>query len=611
MHPQIKDVWARISARSKRTRAAYDDKIARAAAAADTLSCGNLAHACAACQPDEKQIILAGRAVNIGIVTAYNDMLSAHQPFEHFPPLIRRAAKQAGATAQVAGGVPAMCDGVTQGQTGMELSLFSRDVISMAAAVALSHNTFSAAMFLGVCDKIVPGMLTAAACFGHLPAMFAPAGPMPSGLSNAEKAHVREQYAAGKIGRDKLLEAEVASYHSPGTCTFYGTANTNQMMLELLGMQLPGTSFVNPNTPLRDALTAAAVRTLCGNVKKGITTADILTPAAFVNAIVGVLASGGSTNHTMHLPAVARACGVLLEWDDFADLSQITPLLCRLYPNGKADVNHFHAAGGMSFFVGELLAAGLLVNDVKTVVGDGLAAYTREPLLGGDGDNAVIWRDGCRQTLDSAVARPVAEPFAAQGGLVVVRGNLGRSIVKVSALPSHITSITAPARVFDSQDAMMRAFYDGALKDDCVCVVRFQGPRANGMPELHKLTPLLATLQDAGKKVALITDGRMSGASGKVPAAIHLTPEAANGGALAKLRDGDRICLDLAANTLNVLMSDDEWRTRQPAPAALSANNDGCGRELFSWMRQLATAADVGGGTLFSDNVNTADNTDQ
>ena len=596
-HPTVKKVLARIVARSAATRHAYLAKINRAREETPPLSCGNLAHSCAACAPGEKRIILAGSTPNIGIVTAYNDMLSAHQPFEQFPRQIKAAAAKNRATAQVAGGVPAMCDGVTQGQTGMELSLFSRDVIAMAAAVALSHNTFSAAMFLGVCDKIVPGLIIAAASFGHLPVIFAPAGPMPSGLSNKEKARVRELFATGKVGREELLAAETASYHSPGTCTFYGTANTNQMMLEIMGLQVPGTSFVNPNTPLRDALTEAAVEALCRNVAESRDAAQVLSEAAFVNAMVGVLASGGSTNHTLHLPAMARACGVLLKWEDFADLSDCVPLLCRLYPNGSADVNHFHAAGGMAFFVRELVDAGLLLEEVQTIAGEGLRAYTQEAVLAENG--AAIWRDGAVKSLDENVVRGVTAPFSAAGGLSVLGGNLGRAVIKVSAVPEHIKKVQAPARVFNSQREMMDAFAAGTMRQDMVCVIRYQGARANGMPELHKLTPLLSTLQDDGFAVALVTDGRMSGASGKVPAAIHLSPEAAAGGMLARVQDGDVICLDLKNNTLNVLADDDEWMRRTPATVDLRGNRSGCGRELFGWMRHLAGGADTTDTALF------------
>ena len=596
-HPTVKKVLARIVARSAATRHAYLAKINRAREETPPLSCGNLAHSCAACAPGEKQIILAGSTPNIGIVTAYNDMLSAHQPFEQFPRQIKAAAAKNRATAQVAGGVPAMCDGVTQGQTGMELSLFSRDVIAMAATVALSHNTFSAAMFLGVCDKIVPGLIIAAASFGHLPVIFAPAGPMPSGLSNKEKARVRELFATGKVGREELLAAETASYHSPGTCTFYGTANTNQMMLEIMGLQVPGTSFVNPNTPLRDALTAAAVAALCRNVAESRDAAQVLSEAAFVNAMVGVLASGGSTNHTLHLPAMARACGVLLKWEDFADLSDCVPLLCRLYPNGSADVNHFHAAGGMAFFVRELVDAGLLLEEVQTIAGEGLRAYTQEAVLAENGE--AIWRDGAVKSLDENVVRGVATPFSAAGGLSVLGGNLGRAVIKVSAVPEHIKKVQAPARVFNSQREMMDAFAAGTMRQDMVCVIRYQGARANGMPELHKLTPLLSTLQDDGFAVALVTDGRMSGASGKVPAAIHLSPEAAAGGMLARVQDGDIICLDLKNNTLNVLADDDAWMRRTPATVDLRGNRSGCGRELFGWMRHLAGGADTTDNALF------------
>ena len=596
-HPTVKKVLARIVARSAATRHAYLAKINRAREETPPLSCGNLAHSCAACAPGEKRIILAGSTPNIGIVTAYNDMLSAHQPFEQFPRQIKAAAAKNRATAQVAGGVPAMCDGVTQGQTGMELSLFSRDVIAMAATVALSHNTFSAAMFLGVCDKIVPGLIIAAASFGHLPVIFAPAGPMPSGISNKEKARVRELFATGKVGREELLAAETASYHSPGTCTFYGTANTNQMMLEIMGLQVPGTSFVNPNTPLRDALTEAAVEALCRNVAESRDAAQVLSEAAFVNAMVGVLASGGSTNHTLHLPAMARACGVLLKWEDFAELSDCVPLLCRLYPNGSADVNHFHAAGGMAFFVRELVDAGLLLEEVQTIAGEGLRAYTQEAVLAENG--TAIWRDGAMKSLDENVVRGVAAPFSAAGGLSVLGGNLGRAVIKVSAVPEHIKKVQAPARVFNSQREMMDAFAAGTMRQDMVCVIRYQGARANGMPELHKLTPLLSTLQDDGFAVALVTDGRMSGASGKVPAAIHLSPEAAAGGMLARVQDGDIICLDLKNNTLNVLADDDAWMRRTPATVDLRGNRSGCGRELFGWMRHLAGGADTTDNALF------------
>ena len=493
MNPVVEQTLARIEARSAKTRAAYLDRVARArdsAAGRGGLSCGNLAHACAAAPAADKRIFLAAEAPNIGVVTAYNDMLSAHRPFESFPSLIRETARRCGATAQVAGGVPAMCDGVTQGRAGMELSLFSRDVVAMAAAVALSHDAFSAVIFLGVCDKIAPGMAIAAAAFGHLPVVFAPAGPMPSGLDNAEKARVRERHAAGEVGREALLAAETASYHAPGTCTFYGTANTNQMMLELMGLQLPGASFVNPGTPLRAALTRAAVRRLCGDMRIGdsadsqepaATAATALSAGAFVNAIVGVLASGGSTNHTIHLPAMARACGVVLEWDDFAALSRVAPLLCRLYPNGRADVNHFQAAGGMAFLIGELRAAGLLVEDVRTVAGRGLAAYELAPFLDSDGE--AHWRSGARESLAVDVLRPAQNPFSTQGGLKVLRGNLGESIIKVSALPARIKAVEAPARIFHSQGEMMRAFFDGELKNDVVCVIRFQGPRANACPK--------------------------------------------------------------------------------------------------------------------------------
>ena len=521
-------------------------------------------------------------------------MLSAHQPFEGFPALIREAARQAGGTAQVAGGVPAMCDGVTQGQPGMELSLFSRDVIALAAGVALSHNCFDAAIFLGVCDKIVPGLAIAAATFGHIPAIFAPAGPMTSGLPNDEKAAVRQRFARGEIGRDELMAAEMASYHGAGTCTFYGTANSNQMLMEFMGLHLPGASFVNPGTPLREALTRAAARraleiTATGNSYTPVSA--VLDERAFVNGMVGLHATGGSTNLTLHLVAMARAAGVLIDWSDMAELSAVTPLMARVYPNGLADVNHFHAAGGLGFMIGELLEAGLLHGDVRTVAGDGLARYTLEPVLGDDG---LAWREGAHTSLNDRILRPAADPFQRTGGLAVLCGNLGQAVIKTSAVkPAHHV-IEAPARVFQDQEEIKAAFRNGELERDFICVLRFQGPQANGMPELHSLTPVLSVLQDRGFRVALLTDGRMSGASGKVPAAIHVTPEAAVGGAIARVRDGDMLRLDAAAGRLDVLGDPAEFAGRAPAQADLSANACGIGRELFAAFRRNVGPAETG-----------------
>jgi len=594
LHPAIAEVTDRIRRRSEAARAAYLDKIDRAADAGPArahLSCGNQAHAYAATGAD-KAVLAEGRAPNIGIVTAYNDMLSAHQPYEVYPAKLRAAARAAGATAQVAGGVPAMCDGVTQGQTGMELSLFSRDVIALAAGVALSHNTFDAALYLGICDKIVPGLIIAAATFGHIPAVFVPAGPMTSGLPNDEKAKVRQRFAAGEIGRDELMAAEMASYHGPGTCTFYGTANTNQMLMEFMGLHLPGASFVNPGTPLREALTEAAVKraaaiTALGNEYRPA--GRVLDEKAFVNGIVGLMATGGSTNLVIHLPAMARAAGVLLELEDFAAISAAVPLMAKVYPNGLADVNHFHAAGGLSFMIGELLAAGLLHDDVRTVAGDGLAAYAAEPKLA---DGALTWAEGPRATANDRILRPAADPFQPTGGLRRLAGTLGEGVIKTSAVVPDRHVIEAPARVFEDQEQVKAAFRAGEFTADAVIVVRFQGPRANGMPELHSLTPILAVLQDRGLRVALVTDGRMSGASGKVPAAIHVAPEAAAGGMLAKLRDGDILRLDAVAGRLDVLT--DGVADRAPLVPDLSANAVGIGRELFEPFRRNVGPATTG-----------------
>ena len=595
LHPVIAAVTDRIRTRSAGPRAAYLDRMARAAEdgpARAHLSCGNQAHAYAAMGGD-KGALAGGRQPNIGIVTAYNDMLSAHQPYEHYPERIRAAARRAGATAQVAGGVPAMCDGVTQGQPGMELSLFSRDVIALSAGVALSHNCYDAALFLGICDKIVPGLIMAAATFGHIPAVFVPAGPMISGLPNDEKSKVRQKFATGEVGRTELMAAEMASYHGPGTCTFYGTANTNQMLMEFMGLHLPGASFVNPGTPLREALTEAAVARAAAITALGndfTPAGEVLDERAFVNGIVGLMATGGSTNLVLHLPAMARAAGILLDLDDFAALSDAVPLMARVYPNGLADVNHFHAAGGLAYMIGHLLDAGLLHEDVRTVAGVGLSRYAREPKLL---DGALSWTDGPRDSLNDKVLRPAADPFQPSGGLKQLAGNLGRGVMKVSAVAPERHVIEAPARIFESQDAVKAAFKRGEFTSDCVVVVRFQGPRANGMPELHSLTPTLAVLQDRGLKVALVTDGRMSGASGKVPAAIHVSPEAAAGGPLARLRDGDLVRVDATAGTIDALVPD--FGARAPVTADLSANRHGIGRELFEVFRTHAGPAETGG----------------
>ena len=595
---RIAAVTDRIVARSTATRGPYLDRMRRLAEDGPRrahLSCGNQAHAYAAMGAD-KDALVAARAPNIGIVTAYNDMLSAHQPFQSYPDQIKAAARRVGATAQVAGGVPAMCDGVTQGQVGMELSLFSRDVIALATGVSLSHNTFDAVLYLGVCDKIVPGLVMAAATFGYLPGLFVPAGPMVSGLPNDEKSKVRQQFATGAVGRDVLMKAEMDSYHGPGTCTFYGTANSNQMLMEFMGLHLPGASFVNPGTPLRAALTDAATAraaaiTALGNAYTPV--CDILDEKTFVNGIVGLMATGGSTNLVIHLVAMARAAGVIIEPSDFADLSAATPLMARVYPNGLADVNHFHAAGGLAYLIGQLLDAGLLHPDTRTVVGHGLAQYAQEPKLDAD---RLTWVAGPDASLNDKILRPARDPFQPQGGLVELVGNLGRAVMKVSAVDPARHVIEAPAAIFDSQSAVKSAFQRGDLNRDVVVVVRFQGPRANGMPELHALTPLLSVLQDRGHKVALVTDGRMSGASGKVPSAIHLAPEALDGGVIGKLLDGDMIRVDAHLGRLEVLTEGVDDRV--PAQPDLSANSHGVGRELFEIFRQNAGPATMGAGVV-------------
>lgn len=598
LHPTVSRVTERIIRRSAESRKIYLERMYKAAGEGTKrahLTCGNQAHAYAA-MGAQKDDLAEGRVPNLGIVTAYNDMLSAHQPFETYPETIRKAAQAAGSTAQVAGGVPAMCDGVTQGQVGMELSLFSRDVIALAAGVALSHNTFDAAAYLGVCDKIVPGLVIAAATFGHIPSIFIPAGPMTSGLPNDQKAKVRQQFAAGEVGRDKLMEAEMASYHGPGTCTFYGTANSNQMLMEFMGLHLPGASFINPGTPLREALTVAATEralsiTALGNDYRPA--GEILDERAFVNGIIGLMATGGSTNLVIHLPAMARAAGVMLDIEDFAELSEVTPLMAKVYPNGLADVNHFHAAGGLAFMIRELLEAGLLHPDTKTVAGDGLELYTQEPKLT---DGALNWDQGPEVTANDKILRPASEAFQATGGLKQLSGNLGRGMMKVSAVAPERHVIEAPARIFEDQASVKAAFQAGEFTSDTVVVVRFQGPAANGMPELHGLTPVLAVLQDRGIKVALVTDGRMSGASGKVPSAIHVTPEAKHGGLLAYLRDGDLVRVDAVKGELEVLT--EGVADRPIATPDLSGNGHGIGREMFEIFRQNVGPATTGAGVV-------------
>ena len=601
LNATVAKVTQRIVERSANRRGEY---LARVDAARESgprrrqLSCGNLAHGFAGCATD-KTALRNVVAPNIAIVTAYNDMLSAHQPYERYPELIRAAARKVGATAQVAGGVPAMCDGVTQGQAGMELSLFSRDVIALSAAVALSHNMFDAALFLGICDKIVPGLLIAALTFGHLPAIFVPGGPMPSGISNDEKAKVRQLYAEGKASREELLESEARSYHAPGTCTFYGTANSNQMLMEIMGLHLPGASFVHPNTPLRDALTEEAAHRVAAMTALGkeyLPVGHVIDERAIINGVVGLHATGGSTNHLLHLIAIARAAGIELRLEDFDELSKIVPLLARIYPNGKADVNHFDAAGGMGFLVAQLLDAGLLHTDVRTVAGSGLDAYRVHATLGPGG--GVVRQPAPPGRRDPDVLRPVADPFRTDGGLRVLHGNIGTAAIKVSAVPEDRWVIEAPAIVFDEQDDVKGAFERGELDRDFVAVVRFQGPRAIGMPELHKLTPALGVLQSRGFRVALVTDGRMSGASGKVPAAIHVTPEAAAGGAIARIRNGDIVRVDAQAGVLEVKVDAVTLQARAPAPENFASHHTGVGRELFGLFRAAVDTADRGASAL-------------
>ena len=601
IQPIIAAVTERIIARSQASRHAYLARLDLARAQSvhrSALSCTNLAHGFAAFPVNDKLKLKQQKAPSVAIVSAYNDMLSAHQPFENFPQVIRDAVRSAGGVAQFAGGTPAMCDGITQGQPGMELSLFSRDAIAMATAVALSHSMFDSAVYLGVCDKIVPGLLIGALHFGHLPALFIPAGPMTSGMSNSEKARVRQLYAQGKLSREELLDAESQAYHGAGTCTFYGTANSNQMLMEVMGLHLPGAAFITPNTPLRTALTAAAAKRAVAITAQG----DAYTPVGrlvdekcIVNAIVALLATGGSTNHTLHLIAIAKAAGIVTDWDDFDQLSSVVPLVARIYPNGEADVNHFHAAGGTGFVIRTLLDAGLLHDDVQTVLGHGLRAHCSEAFL--DGDN-VRWQPAPQASADESVLRAATAPFSSDGGMRLLAGNLGRAVVKVSAVKPQHRIVEAPAIVFDSQEAFMLAYKAGQLDRDFVAVVRFQGPRANGMPELHALTPALANLQDAGRRVALVTDGRMSGASGKVPAAIHVSPEVLGGGPLGRVRNGDLIRLDAETGELQALVPVAEWEARSNATADLAANHVGMGRELFAMFRKVVSAAEEGATTF-------------
>jgi phosphogluconate dehydratase len=594
----IVEVTERIGGRSAAARGEYLERTRKrklVEPARGKLACSNLAHVLAASGEDKPR--LQQPVPNIGIVTAYNDMLSAHQPYENYPEVIRAAARLAGATAQVAGGVPAMCDGVTQGRAGMELSLFSRDIIALATGIALSHEAFDSAMLLGICDKIVPGLFIGAAAFGQLPIIFTPGGPMPSGIANKAKAEVRQRYAEGKATRDELLAVEMGSYHNAGTCTFYGTANSNQMLMELLGLHVPGAAFVNPNTPLRHALTVAATQRAAATTALGrdyLPFVEVIDERSIVNAVVGLMATGGSTNHVIHLVAMARAVGLTITWDDMADISRVTPLLARVYPNGEADVNQFHAAGGMAFVVRELIGAGLAHEDAMTIWGPGLSAYAKEPFLQ---DNKLVWRDAAEKSHDEKILRPASNPFSAEGGLKLLRGNLGRSVIKTSAVDPKFWAITAPARVFESQEALAAALQQG-IEGDFIAVIRGQGPRANGMPELHKLIPALSGLLARGRNVAIVTDGRMSGASGKVPAAIHLTPEAATDGPISRLRDGDIIKLDAAAGVLEVQVDAATLQSREPVKPEMIDVTYGVGRELFTRLRAGSTPADEGASIL-------------
>lgn len=597
MHSVVQSVTDRIIERSKDSRKGYLAALEDAKAKGvhrSALSCGNLAHGFAACKPADKDALRQLTKANIGIVTSFNDMLSAHQPYEDYPKLLKQACEEVGSVAQVAAGVPAMCDGVTQGQPGMELSLLSREVIAMATAVGLSHNMFDGALLLGICDKIVPGLLIGALSFGHLPMMFVPAGPMKSGIPNKEKARIRQKFAQGLIGREELLAAESASYHSAGTCTFYGTANSNQLMLEIMGLQLPGSSFVNPDDPLREALNKMAAKQVCRLTEMGTQytpIGEVVCEKSVVNGIVGILATGGSTNLTMHIVAAARAAGIIVNWDDFSDLSDAVPLLARVYPNGHADINHFHAAGGMALLVKELLDGGLLHEDVNTVAGFGLRKYTQEPKLI---DGQLLWVDGISESLDKEVLTHLATPFQPNGGLKLLKGNLGRAVIKVSAVPDKNRIVEGPAIVINDQNDIDALFKAGALDRDCVVVVKGQGPKANGMPELHKLTPFLGSLQDKGFKVALVTDGRMSGASGKVPAAIHLTPEALDGGMIAKVQDGDLIRVNANTGELTLLVDEAVLNAREASVVDLHHSRYGMGRELFGALRRSLSSPETG-----------------
>ncbi|OUR72201.1 phosphogluconate dehydratase [Methylophaga sp. 41_12_T18] len=604
VHQVLESVTNDIIERSRDSRTKY---LARIDAAVENgphraqLACGNLVHGFAACSAGEKADLSGTVKANIGIISAYNDMLSAHQPYKDYPDLIKQAAVDAGGVAQFAGGVPAMCDGVTQGQAGMELSLFSRDVIAMSAAIGLSHNMFDGALFLGICDKIVPGLLISALSFGHLPAVFVPGGPMPSGLPNKEKVRIRQLYAEGKVGRDALLKAESESYHSPGTCTFYGTANSNQMMVEMMGLHLPGSSFVNPNTPLRDALTKSATEQVLKYTAMGDDFRPIghmIDEKAIVNAMVGLMATGGSTNHTMHLVAIAKAAGIIINWDDFDKITKIIPLLTRIYPNGDADINHFQAAGGMGVLIGELLEQGLMHEDIVSVAATrGMSSYTQEPKLV---DGELVWEEGPGKSLDETVISTVAKPFSKSGGLHLIHGNLGRGMSKISAVAEEHQIVEAAAMVFDDQDDVVACFKRGEMEKDLIVVLRFQGPKANGMPELHKLTPLLGSLQDKGFHVAIVTDGRMSGASGKVPSAIHMCPECEEGGPLTRVQDGDMLHLNTQSGELNILVEDDEFNARTPHVKVSTDHHYGMGRELFDSFRKGVSSAETGAINMFN-----------
>ena len=608
LHPRIQAVTERVTERSKATRQAYLARIEEAKKQTRVragLGCGNLAHVMAACSSSDKDRLKADEQPNLAIINSYNDMLSAHVPYIEYPALIKKIAEKYDATAQVAGGVPAMCDGVTQGRDGMELSLFSRDVIAMSTAVALSHDVFDGVFCLGVCDKIVPGLLIGSLSFGHLPIYFLPAGPMQSGIPNKEKARVRQKFAQGLVSREELLEAESASYHSAGTCTFYGTANSNQMLMEIMGLHLPGSSFINPYTELRDGLTGSAVELMLKQLiesKNANPIGEVVSEKTVINGLVGLLATGGSTNHAIHLVAMAKAAGVQITWKDMAELSEVVPLLTRIYPNGSADVNHFQAAGGMGFLMRELRDGGFLHNDVKTIVGEGLDAYTQEPVLDVDdnlimssntGPSKVKWVPCPENSLDEEVLRPVSNPFNKQGGLQLLTGNIGKAVIKVSAVQEQHQTVSAPAKVFSSQAALQDAFASGELNTDFIAVIKEQGPKAKGMPELHKLTPVMATLQDQGYKVAIVTDGRMSGASGKVPAAIHLAPEAVEGGIIAKIHDGDLITLDAPNGDLILHVSDEELAKREHVISHTEPTY-GTGRELFAGFRNIVSSADLG-----------------